>query len=114
VTRETPQFKLESTEHERKEVERIEAEKIAKQQRIVKICVDSLALPEGFATLEYPLALNYPTAIKVQRVAGPRGLVGRLSGNSKTDGWHESDSYAMLEICPRGNNKMVIIISLCL
>jgi hypothetical protein len=58
-----------STEHEKNE-----AEKIAKQQRIVKNYADSLALPAGFAELEYLLASNYPivtkssTDFKIQKI----------------------------------------------
>ena len=61
----TQRPKLGSTEHEKKEVAKIEGEKIAQQQKIVKRnYVDSLALPVGFARLEYLLVSNYPIVIK--------------------------------------------------
>jgi hypothetical protein len=50
VMRGTPKPRLGSIEHEKKAVGRIEPEKIAKQQSIVrKNYVDSFALPVGFA-----------------------------------------------------------------
>ena len=61
----TQRPKLGSSEHEKKKVVKIEAERIAQQQKIVKRnYVDSLALPVGFARLEYLLVSNYPIVIK--------------------------------------------------
>jgi hypothetical protein len=61
----TPRPKIGSTEHEKKEVVKTEPEKLAKRRRIVKRnYVDSLALPVGFARLEYLLVSYYPIVIK--------------------------------------------------
>jgi hypothetical protein len=61
----TSQLRHESIDHGKREVMKIEAEKIAKQPRKAKrIYANSLALPVGFARLEYLLALNYPTTTK--------------------------------------------------
>ena len=63
--RETTQLRHESTEREKREVMKIEAEKIARQWMMAKRnYADSLALPVGFARLEYLLVLNYPTVTK--------------------------------------------------
>jgi hypothetical protein len=59
------QLRHKSIEHRKREVVKIEAEKITKQPRRAKRnYADSLASPVGFARLEYPLALNYPIIIK--------------------------------------------------
>lgn len=61
----TPRPKIESTEHEKKEVVKTELKKLAKLRRIVKRnYVDSLALPAGFAKPEYLLVSNYPIVTK--------------------------------------------------
>jgi hypothetical protein len=61
----TTQLRHESVEHRKREVAKIEVEKIATQLRMAKRnYADSLALPVGFAILEYLLALNYPTTTK--------------------------------------------------
>jgi hypothetical protein len=65
VTRVTQFLKLESTEHVRKGVTKIEHVNIDIHEKIVmRTCTDSLALPEGFAKLEYPLVSSYSTTIK--------------------------------------------------
>jgi hypothetical protein len=62
------QLKHESIEHGKGEAMKIEADKIAKQLRRAKSnYADSLALPIGFARLEYLLASNYPTTTKKKR-----------------------------------------------
>jgi hypothetical protein len=54
-----------------------------------KSIVGSLALPVGFARLEYLIVLNYPTITKKnRRTPRSRGLVGQLFGNSKINWWH--------------------------
>jgi hypothetical protein len=61
----TSQLRHESIDHGKREVMKIEAEKIAKQPRKAKrIYANSLALPVGFARLEYLLVSNYSTVIK--------------------------------------------------
>jgi hypothetical protein len=59
VRREAAPLRHESIEHEKKDVVKIEAEKIAKKRRIVKRSyADSPALPVGFARLKY-LLVNF-------------------------------------------------------
>ena len=65
ATQGTQLLRLESTEHVRKGVAKTEHENAGIHQRIVmRTCADSLALPDGFAKLEYPLVSSYPTTIK--------------------------------------------------
>jgi hypothetical protein len=71
------QLRYESIEHVKRDVVKIEVERIAKQLRKVKWnYMDSLALPVWFARLEYMLVSNYP-------------IITRSSTNSKIQsiGW---------------------------
>jgi hypothetical protein len=59
------QLRYESIEHVKRDVVKIEVERIAKQLRKVKWnYMDSLALTVWFARLEYMLVSNYPIITK--------------------------------------------------
>jgi hypothetical protein len=69
--------------------------------------VESLALPVGFARLEYLLVSNYPTVKKVRRTPRSRRLVGRLLRDSKINWRLKSDGHAKHPGAPYQSRKVV-------